>query len=68
VAIYSLQERVIEHLEGAWGFFRKYRDHELSFTDCTSFAAMRKYGIREAFTFDEDFSKAGFEIVPRRKP
>jgi predicted nucleic acid-binding protein len=51
----------------AWRLFRKYRDQVLSFTDCTSFAVMEKYGIREAFTFDEDFSKVGFEVVPRRK-
>ena len=51
----------------AWRLFRKYRDQMLSFTDCTSFAVMGKYGIREAFSFDEDFSKVGFEVVPGRK-
>lgn len=50
----------------AWRLFRKYRDQKLSFTDCTSFAVMRKYGIREAFTFDEDFEKVGFAALPRR--
>ncbi len=50
----------------AWRLFKKYRDQRFSFTDCTSFAVMRKYGIREAFTFDGDFTKIGFEVVPRR--
>src|SRR5439155_17612191 len=36
----------------AWRLFKKYRDQMLSFTDCTSFAVMEKYGIREAFSFD----------------
>jgi predicted nucleic acid-binding protein len=51
----------------AWRLFRKFRDQQLSFTDCTSFAVMRKYGIREAFTFDADFEKVGFTTIPRRK-
>ena len=51
----------------AWKLFRKYRDQRLSFTDCTSFAVMRKYGIREAFTFDGDFAKVGFGAVPRTR-
>jgi predicted nucleic acid-binding protein len=51
----------------AWKLFKKYQDQELSFTDCASFAVMAKYGIREALTFDDDFRKAGFETIPRRK-
>jgi predicted nucleic acid-binding protein len=51
----------------AWKLFKKYGDQKLSFTDCTSFAVMGKYGIREAFTFDDDFAKLGFGTLPRRK-
>jgi predicted nucleic acid-binding protein len=51
----------------AWRLFKRYRDQKLSFTDCTSFAVMGKYGIREVFTFDDDFSKVGFDTLPRRK-
>jgi|ERR1043166_3592210 predicted nucleic acid-binding protein len=50
--------------EKAWALFRKYKIPGLSLTDCTSFAAMEKYGIAEAFTFDEDFRKAGFKTLP----
>lgn len=45
--------------------FEKYTDRTWSFTDCTSFALMRELGIKTAFTLDEDFKQAGFEIYPR---
>jgi len=51
----------------AWKLFKRYRDQKLSFTDCTSFAVMGKYGVREAFTFDENFAKVGFVTLPHRK-
>lgn len=35
----------------------------LSFTDCTSFAVMKRLGLKEAASFDEHFSRAGFKIV-----
>ena len=50
--------------ERAWQLFRKHKIPKLSLTDCTSFAVMEKFYIKEAFTFDEDFSKAGFSILP----
>jgi predicted nucleic acid-binding protein len=48
----------------AWSWFVRYDDHELSFTDCVSFAVMQMRAIRVAFTFDTDFTTAGFERVP----
>lgn len=51
----------------AWRIFKKTGDQELSFTDCTSFATMRKFGLTEAFTFDEDFQRMGFLALPRKK-
>ena len=44
----------------AWEIFRKYADQEFSFTDCTSFALMRKLRLKTAFTFDGHFSQMGF--------
>ena len=47
--------------------FRKYRELDLSFVDCVSFAVMNKLGIREALTFDSDFAKAGYVVLPRKR-
>lgn len=39
-------------------------DKRWSFTDCTSFIAMRSLNVTSAFTFDSNFSQAGFEVLP----
>lgn len=45
----------------AWDWFiNKWRD--LSFTDCVSFAVMKRLGITSAAAFDKHFIRAGFEI------
>ena len=44
-------------------FFRKYADQEVSFTDCLSFALMRRKNIEEVFSFDRHFEIAGFKIL-----
>ena len=43
--------------------FCRYKDKELSFTDCTSFAIMEKFGIKNAFAFDEDFDKMEYMVL-----
>ncbi len=48
----------------AWEIFAGYEDQVLSFTDCTSFALMRERKLLEAFTFDQDFRRAGFIVQP----
>ncbi len=48
----------------AWELFETYEDKRLSFTDCTSFAIMSKAGIDKAFSFDEDFDRVGFKLLP----
>lgn len=50
--------------KAAWEIFKKYHDHDLSYTDCTSFAFMRLKKIKEAFTFDNDFKIFGWHIHP----
>ena len=51
--------------EAAWRLFRKLNEPHLSLTDCTSFAVMERFGIKEAFTFDAHFRRAGFDVLPR---
>jgi predicted nucleic acid-binding protein len=53
-----------EMFELAWELFQTYSDKKLSFTDCTSFAIMKKKGIEKAFSFDEDFERIGFIQLP----
>jgi predicted nucleic acid-binding protein len=49
----------------AIGYFEKYSDHRLSFTDCVSFVLMRIEKIKRVFTFDYHFHLAGFQIYPK---
>jgi predicted nucleic acid-binding protein len=44
--------------------FKKLADQEVSFTDCVSFALMRRHRITRAFTFDRHFEAAGFTVWP----
>jgi uncharacterized protein len=44
-------------------WMRKYADQKVSFTDCISFAMMRRHRIRTAFTFDRHFRDAGFQVI-----
>jgi predicted nucleic acid-binding protein len=42
----------------------KLADQHVSFTDCVSFALMKRHRLRRAFTFDRHFAAAGFQIWP----
>ena len=48
----------------AFAILDRYRDHDFSFVDATSFAFMRSERIRHAFAFDAHFAAAGFVRVP----
>jgi len=60
----------IEHItpdvnEEAWRLFKKFEDHDFSFTDCTSFTLMERLNISNAFTFDAHFKEYGqFHVKP----
>jgi len=45
----------------AWETFQARQS--LSFTDCTSFAAMELNGINQAFTYDSHFKTAGHNTI-----
>jgi predicted nucleic acid-binding protein len=49
---------------GALDLFEKLADQSVSYTDCVSFALMRRAGIRRAFSFDRHFDLLGFERTP----
>ncbi len=43
---------------------RKYADHRLSFTDCTTTVLLEQLDIDRIFAFDDDFRKLGYHLVP----
>lgn len=44
--------------------FFGYGRRDWSFADRTSFAVMRELGRPSAFTFDSDYRRAGFQVLP----
>ena len=46
---------------GAWKWFEKDWS-KLSFTDCVTFAQMKRLGINRVFGFDKHFERAGFKL------
>ncbi len=48
----------------AWDLFRARPDQSYSFTDCTSFALMRRLGLPTALALDADFLVEGFRVLP----
>ena len=59
----SLKRIFLKDEIAAWKFFVNLPGRGVSFTDCTSFALMKRLGVKEVFAFDEDFKKAGFTII-----
>lgn len=55
------------HRAEARRIFGKFRELPLSLVDCVSFAVMNSLGVRRALTFDSDFTKAGYVVLPRKK-
>lgn len=45
-------------------FFTKFADQKVSFTDCISFALMKREKISRVFSYDRHFEFAGFHVVP----
>lgn len=54
-----------EDFEDAWALFLKGKDKRWSFTDCASFAVMRRLRLHAAVAADRHFKQAGFEVLPR---
>jgi predicted nucleic acid-binding protein len=47
----------------AWDLFHRWAGSAANPIDCASFAIMRRLNIKRAFTFDQHFRTAGFEIL-----
>lgn len=52
---------IVSSLRAALAVMRKFADQSISFTDCVSFALMRRERMKIAFSFDKHFSIAGFD-------
>ncbi|MDQ7826676.1 MAG: PIN domain-containing protein [Candidatus Eremiobacteraeota bacterium] len=48
--------------EEAWRIFSEYRDLDFTYTDCTSFAVMKRLSLVTAFAFDSHFTMMGFSL------
>lgn len=64
ISILNVLRITIGDEKSAWDYFAKLPGRGVSFTDCTSFALMKRLEMKEAFAFDEDFAKAGFKVLP----
>jgi len=58
-----LRPEAADELE-ALELFMKMADQAVSFTDCISFALMRKRRIEPAFSLDHHLALAGFTLWP----
>lgn len=45
--------------DAAFAIFKQYTDKDFSFTDCTSFSAMKSLKLNKAFAFDRHFEQFG---------
>lgn len=53
-----------EDEQAAWTLFCRRPDQRYSFTDCTSFALMRRLQIDTALALDNDFRIEGLNVAP----
>ena len=47
----------------AWSFFSGHDWSGLSFTDCVSFAMMKRLKLDSVATYDKHFERAGFKVI-----
>ena len=65
ISVLKVLRITIKDEKKAWGYFTKLPGRGVSFTDCSSFALMKRLNLKKAFAFDQDFTKAGFKALPK---
>jgi len=58
-----IEEEYLPVTSDFFDILRNYNDKPLSFTDCTSFAIMKREDIRFTAAFDKHFKIMGFETL-----
>ncbi len=61
--VVELARLLPEDQEDAWAQFSRSRDKDYSFTDCTSFALMRRLRLHAAVATNRHFQQTGFLVV-----
>ncbi len=60
-----LHRVAVDDENNAWKILKDFDDKEFSYTDATSFAVMKRFGLKTVFAFDEHFNQYGrFIVVP----
>ncbi len=61
----SLERIFVESVweDAAEDLLARFDDQPFSYVDATSFVAMRRLGLRDAFAYDRHFATAGFTLV-----
>ena len=49
----------------AWGYFVKFKEHKLSFTDSLIAAMVKDFKINTILSLDQGFKKVGLNVRPR---
>ena len=61
IKMFRISERIFDD---AWNIFKEQKNTKLSFTDCTTIAAMSSEGVKNIATFDKDFKKIdGINVI-----
>lgn len=61
--IFKILRSDVEDEIFALKLLEKYQKHEITFTDCLTIALMRRYNIKNVFTYDSHFKLFNLEIT-----
>ncbi len=61
--VYKILHSEIEDELHALRILDKYKDQDLSFTDCLTVSLMKRDNIKEIFTFDKHFQLFGLNLI-----